>query len=142
MGIKDLAQTAMAPAQWLALLTAPQSINLPIIEVQRGIILSHLSSEDRKASSVSLHGHLGVAAVSILPLSYLIRGSQSTGCRVEHIFRAVSQGGVLGSTSLKAVLILTVRPQTHLRSPERGVCPQTAPGRLSPEEDGFPRPLQ
>lgn len=46
MGIKDLAQTAMAPAQWLALLTAPQSINLPIIEVQRGIILPHLSSED------------------------------------------------------------------------------------------------
>lgn len=132
---KDLAQTAVAPAQWLALLTAPQSINLMII-------LPHLSSEDRKASSVSLRGHLGVAAVSILPFSYLIRGSQSTGCRVQHIFRAVSQGGVLGSTSLKAVPILMVRPQTGLRSPERGVCLQTALGRLSPEEALFPRPLQ
>lgn len=48
--LKDLAQIAVAPAQWLALLAVPQSINLPIIEVQRGIILPHLSPEDLESN--------------------------------------------------------------------------------------------
>lgn len=47
---KDLAQTAVAPAQWFALLAAPQFINLPIIEDQRGIILPHLSSKDLESN--------------------------------------------------------------------------------------------
>lgn len=42
---KGLAQTSVAPAQQFVLLTSPQSTNLPIIDVQRGIILPHLGSE-------------------------------------------------------------------------------------------------
>jgi hypothetical protein len=48
--LKDLAQTAVLSAQWLALLTAPQSTNLPTTEAQRRIIRPHLSSKDLEST--------------------------------------------------------------------------------------------
>lgn len=87
---KDPTQTAVAPAQWLALLAIPQSINLPIIEVQRGIILPHLCPEDLESY------HPGIADMFILPFCYLIQGSQNMGYRAQAHLQCSLSGWDLG----------------------------------------------